>query len=40
MPKLTKRFADSLEPDTKGREYPDSEIRGLVLRVNPSGTIS
>lgn len=37
MPKLTKRFVDSLKSTTKDTLYRDTELIGFALRVKPSG---
>jgi integrase len=39
MPRLTKRFVDSLRPDPNGKDrtYWDESLRGFGLRVRPSG---
>jgi integrase len=38
MPRLTKKFLDSLKPATRDVFTWDSEIRGLGVRTKPSGT--
>lgn len=38
MPRLTKKFLDSLKPSVRDVFTWDSEIRGLGVRVKPSGT--
>jgi integrase len=38
MPKLTKRFVDSLKPVKKDTLYRDSDLKGFGLRVKPTGT--
>jgi len=42
MPKLTKRFIDTLQPDIGGGDVFawDSELRGFGIRVKPSGSAS
>jgi integrase len=40
MPKLTKRFIDSVEPEDKEQVFWDDDIRGFGLRVKPSGVKS
>ena len=42
MPRLTKRFVDSLKPDPSGKEvtYWDESLRGFGLRVRPTGGAS
>lgn len=39
MPRLTKRFVDSLKPDPNGKEitYWDESLRGFGLRIRPTG---
>ena len=37
MPKLTKRFVDSLPPISADTLYRDSELSGFALRAKPSG---
>ncbi len=38
MPRLTKRMLDRLQPAPKDQFVWDSEIRGLGVRLKPSGT--
>jgi Arm DNA-binding domain len=42
MPKLTKRFIDSIRPVPNGADLFvwDSELRGFAIRMKPSGTAS
>ncbi|HUI19959.1 MAG TPA: Arm DNA-binding domain-containing protein, partial [Methylocella sp.] len=41
MPKLTKRFVDTLQPDpAKDLFFWDSELAGFGIRVKPSGSAS
>ena len=41
MPKLTKRFIDSLAPKPDGDVWSwDSELRGFGVRMKPSGAAS
>jgi integrase len=37
MPKLTKRFVDSLKPVSRDTLYRDDDLTGFALRVKPSG---
>jgi Arm DNA-binding domain len=37
MPRLTKKLLDNLKPSTRDVFAWDSEIRGLVVNVKPSG---
>jgi site-specific recombinase XerD len=37
LPKLTKRFVDSLRPVTRDTLHRDSDLPGFALRVKPSG---
>ena len=37
MPKLTKRFVDSLKPVISDTLYRDDDLKGFALRVKPSG---
>ena len=37
MSRLTKQFIESIQPDTKHRDYPDQSFQGLVLRCHPTG---
>ena len=37
VPKLTKRFVDSLAPVSADTLYRDSELSGFALRAKPSG---
>ena len=37
MPKLTKRFVDSLKPVNRDTLHRDSDMKGFALRVKPSG---
>ena len=38
MPRLTKKFIDGLKPKSQDVFVWDSEIRGLGVRLKPSGT--
>ena len=40
MPKLTKRFVDSLAPVSRDTLYRDTEISGFTLRAKPSGVLT
>ena len=40
MPKITKRLIDSTKPSDRDVFLWDSELRGLGVRVKPSGAAS
>jgi hypothetical protein len=40
MPRITKRFVDSITPGPKEAEYWDDKLPGFGLRVKPSGVKS